>query len=167
MRRILFLDRDGVLNRDRGEYTWRIEDFELLPGVIDGLREISSRGYELIIITNQGGIAKGLYTHDDVDRLHAHMKSILDVEGISITEIYYCPHHPEHGKCLCRKPGSLMLEKAVARFGIDTSMSYMIGDMDRDVKAATAAGVQGILVHSNSNFIDTINKLPWNESLNS
>jgi D-glycero-D-manno-heptose 1,7-bisphosphate phosphatase len=163
MRRVLFLDRDGVLNRDRGEYTWRMEDFELLPGVIDGLKELSSRGYDFIVITNQGGIAKKLYDHDDVNRLHDYLKTLLEQQGISLLEIYYCPHHPDHGKCLCRKPGSLMIEKAVARFGIDPSASIMIGDMERDVNAATAAGVEAVLVPTNSNFIDVIKQLPWSE----
>jgi D-glycero-D-manno-heptose 1,7-bisphosphate phosphatase len=163
MGRVLFLDRDGVLNRDRGEYTWRVEDFELLPGVIDGLKELSSRGYDFIVITNQGGIAKKLYDHDDVNRLHDHLKTLLEHHGISLLEIYYCPHHPVHGQCLCRKPGSLLIEKAVARFGIDPSASIMIGDMERDVNAATAAGVEAVLVPTNSNFIDVIKQLPWSE----
>lgn len=163
MSRVLFLDRDGVLNRDRGEYTWRIEDFELLPGVIDGLKELSSRGYDFIVITNQGGIAKKLYDHDDVNRLHDHLKTLLEHHGIFLLEIYYCPHHPVHGQCLCRKPGSLLIEKAVARFGIDPSASIMIGDMERDVNAATAAGVEAVLVPTNSNFIDVIKQLPWSE----
>lgn len=167
MRKAIFLDRDGVLNRDRGEYTWRVEDFTWLPGVFPGLKKLVASGYDLIIITNQGGIAKGLYSHEDVNRLHDHLVDDLKDAGISVLAIYYCPHHPDHGKCLCRKPGSLMIEKAIARFEIDPSSSFMIGDMERDIEAATSAGVRGIWTPTNSNFEDTINHMPWHGSLSS
>ncbi|MFM7054933.1 MAG: D-glycero-alpha-D-manno-heptose-1,7-bisphosphate 7-phosphatase [Bacteroidota bacterium] len=158
MRKVVFLDRDGVINKDRKDYTWRIEDFEILPNVVKGCRNLHELGYEIIIITNQGGIAKGLYSHEDVEKLHQHMRAIFQNEGVSILEIYYCPHHSDYGKCLCRKPGSLMVEKAIARFEIDKNESFFIGDMDRDLQAAHGVGIKGHLVETNSDFISNFNQ---------
>ena len=149
MKKAVFLDRDGVINREAGDYTWRMDDFELLDGVVPALKQLRDRGYDLFIITNQGGVAKGLYTLEDVEKLHLHLREILGKEGILFKEIYYCPHHPDSGNCLCRKPGSLMIEKALARFRLDAASSYFIGDRDRDVEAGAGAGVTGILVESN------------------
>ena len=148
----IFLDRDGVINTDILNYTWKIEDFSFLPGVFDSCKEFIRKGYMLIVVTNQGGIAKGLYTHSDVEKLHGYMITRFKENGIDLTEIYYCPHHEITGKCLCRKPGSLLVEKAVARFEIDSSQSYFIGDRDRDISAGEGAGVKGILVPVNSDM---------------
>ncbi len=140
------------------DYTWRIEDFEILPNVIQGCEKLQDLGYEIILITNQGGIAKGLYNHEDVDKLHQHMIHIFKNAGVSILEIYYCPHHTDYGKCLCRKPGSLLVEKAIARFDIDINVSFFIGDMERDMDAAKGADITGRLVQSNSDFMSNLNQ---------
>jgi len=152
----IFLDRDGVINIDQHDYTWRIEDFEILPGVYAACREFIRKEFFLIVVTNQGGIAKGLYKHSDVEVLHQHMVELLATESINLTEVYYCPHHEITGKCLCRKPGSLLVEKALARFEIDPAASYFIGDRKRDIQAAEGAGVKGILVDVNTNLIHTL-----------
>ena len=81
MRKVVFLDRDGVINKDRKDYTWRIDDFEMLPNVLNGCRKLRDLGYDIIVITNQGGIAKGLYSHNDVDKLHHHMLQLFQNEG--------------------------------------------------------------------------------------
>jgi D-glycero-D-manno-heptose 1,7-bisphosphate phosphatase len=148
-----FLDRDGVINVDILDYTSKIKDFKFLPGVFEGLKALQEKGFLLIVITNQGGIAKGLYTREDVDTLHQWMCAELEKKGIHITEIYFCPHHDVSGKCLCRKPGSLMLEKAMARFDIDAGQSFFVGDKETDHKAAVNAGVKPIRVEVNSNFL--------------
>lgn len=149
MKKAVFLDRDGVLNKELGDYVCKFEDFKVLEHNFPALKELQDRGYLLIVITNQGGLAKGWYTVETLDRMHAHLKESYAKQGIHLTEVYYCNHHPEYnGKCLCRKPGSLMLEKAIARFGIDASASYFIGDRERDVIAGEAAGVKGILIDS-------------------
>lgn len=152
MNKAAFLDRDGVINVDILDYTSRISDFKFLPGVFDGLKTLQENGFLLIIITNQGGIAKGLYTKEDVDVLHNWMKEQLAKEGIKITEIYFCPHHDVSGKCLCRKPGSLMLEKAIARYNIDPEQSFFMGDKETDVQAAIGAGVRPVKIIANSDF---------------
>jgi len=155
----IFLDRDGVINLDVLNYTWRVEDFHFLDGVFDTCREFRKQGFMLIVITNQGGVAKGMYTIADVDHLHDHMIKSFAEEGVLIDEVYYCPHHDVSGKCLCRKPGSLLVEKALARFEIDPAVSYFIGDRDRDVEAGAAAGVKGILVEVNNDLRQIMNRI--------
>ena len=149
MNKAVFLDRDGVLNKELGDYVCRFEDFKVLEHNFTALKELQDRGYLLIVITNQGGLAKGWYSANVLDQMHTQLITTYAEQGVLISEVYYCNHHPEYnGKCLCRKPGSLMLEKALARFGIDASQSYFIGDRERDVIAGEAAGVTGILIDS-------------------
>lgn len=160
MNKAIFLDRDGVLNREIGDYVTRIEDFELLPDVIPFLQEMQKRGYLLIVITNQGGIAKGLYTHEGLQTMHQKMLDAFAVAGVKITEIYYSPHHQEFtGNSLSRKPGSMMLEKAMARFEIDAKQSYFIGDADRDMEAGKKAGVKTIKMESNQSLMSVIDRI--------
>ncbi|MFP4365915.1 MAG: D-glycero-alpha-D-manno-heptose-1,7-bisphosphate 7-phosphatase [Bacteroidales bacterium] len=149
LNKAVFLDRDGVINREKGNYIFNIEDFEFNEGIFKNLALMRDNGFFLIIITNQGGIARGLYTHEQLNNLHAYMNKYMAVNKIYISEIYYCPHHPSTGKCLCRKPESLMIEKAISRFSIDRSRSFMIGDNERDTEAARRAGVKGILINAN------------------
>lgn len=155
----IFLDRDGVINLDVLNYTWRIEDFKILDGVFEACEIFCKAGYLLIIITNQGGIARGMYSHHDVAQLHRHLKQLFTAKHIPIQNIYYCPHHESTGRCLCRKPGSLMVEKAIARYDIDPATSFMIGDRDRDIQAAESTGVKGILVEVNDDLRKVLPKL--------
>lgn len=152
----IFLDRDGVINEERGDYTWLLEDFKLNKDLIPALQAFQKEGYLLIIISNQGGIGKGMYTKADADYLHLHLERHLENQGIHISEVYYCPHHPDNTKCICRKPDSLLLEKAMARFGIDPKLSWFIGDADRDVEAGTKAGVRTLKVLSNSSLLEIL-----------
>ena len=153
MKKAIFLDRDGTINNNCDHYyIWQKEELLLNPGVIDTLTELKSRGYMLIVISNQGGISKGEFSAEDVDALHMHLRSMLEQEGLSLDEIYYCPHHSMVETCLCRKPQPLMIEKALARFGIDPAFSWMIGDADRDVEAGKAAGLRTILIEPNSDL---------------
>lgn len=150
MNKALFLDRDGVINHDPGDYTTSPEDFELLPGIIAFLQEATAKGYLLVVVTNQAGISKGLYSLETYVEIEAKMKKLFAEAGVHFAEIYFCKHHPDQGKCLCRKPGSLFFEKAVARFNIDPKRSLMVGDRERDIEAAAAVGIPGILVNVNS-----------------
>jgi D-glycero-D-manno-heptose 1,7-bisphosphate phosphatase len=149
MNKAVFLDRDGVINVERG-YTHRIEDFVILPDLVENLKLYLSKGYLLIIVSNQSGVAKGLYTQADVEMIHSFLTNELTKHDIHLSEIYYCIHHPDVSRCICRKPDSLFVEKALARFDIDPAKSYFIGDKDRDVQAAEKAGVKGILIEANS-----------------
>lgn len=160
MTKALFLDRDGVLNRELGRYVISVDEFEVLPSVVEALKMASNKGYLLIIISNQGGVAKGLYGIKEVLAMQQIIESRLLSANVHITEGYYCPHHHDHGQCLCRKPKPLLLQKAIARFGINPQVSYFIGDHQRDMAAATAAGVNGILLPSNGNLLQVVKRLP-------
>ena len=149
MNKAVFLDRDGVINFDPGDYTFRQEDFKVLPYVGEALQDFSRKGYLLIVISNQAGIARGFYGHDEVQALHVVLTEYAQQHGVRIEEVYYCPHYTKTGRCLCRKPDSLLIEKALARFGIQADSSYFIGDKERDMQAAKQVGVHGILVEPN------------------
>ena len=155
----VFLDRDGIINMERGEYTYRPEDFVFVEGMIESLQLFQAQGFRLIVISNQSGIAKGIYTLEDVEILHRTLMNHMKENGIVIDEIYYCPHHPDISACICRKPDSLLIEKALARFRISPSLSFFIGDRERDVKAAEKAGVKGILVESNSSLKEVVKEI--------
>lgn len=145
----VFLDRDGVLNKELGDYVCHPDDFKVLEHNFKPLKELQDRGYLLIVITNQGGVAKGWYSEETLALMHGELINAYEANGIHLSDIYYCRHHPDYnGKCLCRKPGSLMLEKAAARFNVDISRSYFIGDNQRDMIAGEEAGVKGILIKS-------------------
>ncbi|MGI8892131.1 MAG: D-glycero-alpha-D-manno-heptose-1,7-bisphosphate 7-phosphatase [Bacteroidia bacterium] len=156
MIKAVFLDRDGVLNRDFLPYHFRKDQFFINRDVWESLRKIKKKGYAMILITNQGGIAKGLYTKVDVDVLHKDLIKTAAENEIEFLEVYFCPHHDLFGKCLCRKPGSVMLEKALARFNIDPVISYFIGDTERDVFAGLKAGVQTIKIIPNQSLLKVI-----------
>ena len=135
----VFLDRDGVLNRERGDYTYKLEEFEVLPHVPEALSLLKENGFLLVVVTNQAGVAKGLYRREDV--LACHQK-LQDACEALIDAIYYAPGHPSSSESLSRKPDSLLFEKAIARFNIDPDASWMVGDSLRDLQAAAKVGVQ-------------------------
>lgn len=144
MTKCVFLDRDGVLNEDRTDYVYRVEDFIIPEGVVEGLRQLKEAGYLLIVITNQAGIAKGLYTREDVMRCHNYLQEQC---GNLIDDIYFSPHHPDYDtRSLTRKPDSLLLEKAIAKYNIDVKHSWMIGDAPRDMYAGKRVGVKTVQV---------------------
>ena len=138
----IFLDRDGVLNVDRVDYVYRMEEFIIPPGVGEALRALKDAGYLLVIITNQSGIAKGVYKREDVYMIH---QAIQDGTGVELDDIYFCPYHEKFDShSLTRKPGSLMIEKAAAKYEVDMDASWMVGDHERDITAGTRAGLRTI-----------------------
>ena len=144
----VFLDRDGVLNHEMGDYIRRIEDFEVLDNFA-ALKELQDRGYLLIVATNQGGLAKGWYSEDELGKMHQKLRDDYSAHGVTFTDFFYCPHHPDFtGDCDCRKPKPGLLVKGIEKYNIDAARSYFIGDRERDVVAGTAAGVKGILIDS-------------------
>ncbi len=137
----IFLDRDGVINEDTG-YVSQVDDFHFLPGVIDALQLLKKKGYLLVVVTNQSGIARGYFSEDDFMNLTEWMDWSLADRDVDLDGIYFCPHHPDHGApCDCRKPEPGMLLLAQQELGIDMSRSYMVGDKPSDLKAAVNAGV--------------------------
>lgn len=147
MSKCIFLDRDGVLNEEIGNYVFKKEDFKIVNGVPEALQKLKAAGYLLIVITNQSGIAKGLYTRKDV--LDCHEKLQKECNYL-IDDIYFCPHHEDYDTAsLLKKPGSLMIEKAMAKYNIDATKSWMIGDQPRDIEAGQKAGLRTIFISQN------------------
>jgi len=153
----ILLDRDGVLNKEIGNYVYQLDKLEIIYGVVDVLKKCRDLGYIFVVVTNQSGIAKGIYGHADVKLIHDTMNKHFVAEGIEIKEFYYCPHHPDFSYCLCRKPGSIMVEKAITRYNIDPSRSFLVGDRDRDIEAGEVVGVKGIKIESNEGLSSLLN----------
>ena len=162
MKKAIFFDRDGVINDETGHYyITDPDDFKLNTGITELLIWLKSHGYLLIIVSNQGGISRGVYTKNIADKIHAKLAEMVKVSGIFFDEIYYCPHHPDNEKCICRKPDTVQIEKAIARFGIDPRISFFIGDRDTDMEAGKKAGLRTIKVQTNQDMsflIDRIKK---------
>ena len=155
MNKCVFLDRDGVINEERGTYTYHIDDFRIIPGVKKALSILHKKGYLLIVVTNQAGITRGLFTEEDMQRCHEYMMYETDQ---LIDMIYYSSYYPEFSNSLLRKPDSLMFEKAIARFNIDPEASWMVGNSERDLVPAIKLGIRTIFVgevvpETNTDFI--------------
>ncbi len=146
----VFFDRDGVLNRDIG-YAYLPDQIEWVDGAVESIRAANAAGYYVFVVTNQAGVARGLYTEQHIKDLHSWMAAELAKHGAKIDAFAYCPHHPDAGSgpltrdCDCRKPKPGMLLELMARYDIDVAKSFLVGDKDSDVEAAQAAGVQGEL----------------------
>jgi D-glycero-D-manno-heptose 1,7-bisphosphate phosphatase len=144
-----FLDRDGVLNVDRG-YVHRLDQLEWVDGAAQAVGLLNRAGYIVIVVTNQSGIARGFYDEAAVRQFHTHMQDGLQAQGAHIDAFYYCPHHPQGTvaewavRCRCRKPLPGMLEQAARDWPIDLGRSFMIGDKDDDMAAAAAFNIPGI-----------------------
>jgi D-glycero-D-manno-heptose 1,7-bisphosphate phosphatase len=152
-RRALFLDRDGVINHDTG-YLWRVRDFVFKDGIFDICRLAIARRYRLIVVTNQAGIGRGLYSERDFQRLTAWMRSRFEQEAAPMTDVYYCPYHQQHGlgpyrrESFDRKPNPGMILKAALAHDIDLAGSAIIGDKESDMEAGYRAGIpQRYLLH--------------------
>jgi len=149
MNKALFLDRDGVINIEK-EYLYKITDFEFIEGLFDTCQYFQDKGYLLIIITNQAGIARGKYTEKNFETLNQWMLQQFTLKDILISKVYHCPHHPEFtGTCACRKPNSGMIIQAQQAFNLDLTKSILVGDKEGDIQAGINAGIsQNILVRS-------------------
>jgi D-glycero-D-manno-heptose 1,7-bisphosphate phosphatase len=144
--RAAFIDRDGVINQERA-YVHKPEDFVLIDGSVEALRRLQGAGYLLVVVTNQSGIARGLYSEADYDLLTQHMRTQLLDAGIKLDAVEYCPHLPDAPleryrlDCDCRKPRSGMIRRAIAALDIDASASILVGDRYTDIVAGRDAGV--------------------------
>jgi len=144
--RAAFLDRDGVINIDHG-YVWRIEDFEFVPGVREAAADLVRLGFAIVVITNQAGIARGMYTEADFFKLTTWMRGRFAEAGVTLAGVYHCPHHPTEGvgawrvNCNCRKPAPGMLLAAARDLRLDLANSVIFGDKCDDMRAGRAAGV--------------------------
>lgn len=139
----VFLDRDGVLNEDSPNYAYQLDQFKILPGVPEALQRLKDAGYLLIVVTNQSGIALGIYTQQEMKACHNYLQETC---GGIIDYFYFSPYHPKVTESLSRKPGALLFEKGIARFNVDPQASWMIGDRERDLIPAKQLGVKTVLI---------------------
>lgn len=139
----LFLDRDGVVNKERGDYTYKIEDFHIIPNIISVIGQIKSLGFKIIIITNQSGISQNIYSQSDVNSCHEYLQLI---SNNLIDAFYVAPLNPSQSRSLSRKPDSLLFEKAIYKHKIDPRKSWMVGDKERDLIPAKKLGISTILL---------------------
>ena len=159
LRRAVFLDRDGTINIEK-TYLYRPEDWEWIPGAREAIKRFNNAGYLVVVVSNQAGVARGMYSEDDIFRLHAFVDRDLALVGARIDAYYFCPHHPEYGAnrdCVCRKPKPGMLLQASDELAIDLSRSYLVGDKLTDVCAGLAAGVKPFLVKTGYGASETAN----------
>lgn len=160
MNKAIFLDRDGVLiNNQHHYYIWESTQVEFIEGVFENLKMLQQKGFQLFIVSNQGGISRGLYSKENILKLHEELIQIFSKNQITITDILFCPHHSEKEKCLCRKPQSLMIDKLIAKYDLSPKESIMIGDSPSDMQAAAMAGIHGMLITPNQNMFPFIAKL--------
>lgn len=145
-RAAVFLDRDGTIIDD-AHYLARPEHVRLRPGAAEAIARLNRAGIPVVVVTNQSGIARGLFTEADYERVHRRMVELLEHEGARIDATYMCPHHPDFGgPCDCRKPGTLLFRRAARDHGLDLARSTSIGDRWRDVAPGLAVGGHGILI---------------------
>ena len=149
----IFLDRDGVLNKDIG-YLKSPDQLIILQGVIKALKKLKEAGFLLIIVTNQSGIAKGFFYEDDLKKVHNALLAIFEKNNIYIDDVFYCPHHkdgtvePYNISCDCRKPDTKMIKDGAIKYNIDLSKSYLVGDKDTDIQLAINAGLKSFCVEN-------------------
>jgi D-glycero-D-manno-heptose 1,7-bisphosphate phosphatase len=139
----VFLDRDGVLNKDYVDYSYRLSRFHVLEWVPAALYQIKEAGYLLVVVTNQSGIAQKIYSFREMEICHIYLQDVCEHV---IDHFYFSPYHPSVTASLARKPGTLMFEKAIAKFNIDVKRSWMIGDRGRDIIPARTLGIKTIQI---------------------
>lgn len=144
---VVVLDRDGVINQDSAEYIKSVAEWRPIPGSLEGIAALHRAGFKPVVVSNQSGLARGLFTVDVLEAIHAHMLGAVRAAGGDIAAIYYCPHHPDDG-CDCRKPRVGMLRRLEHDFGCSLAGAPFVGDQPSDVATADAVGARAILVRT-------------------
>ena len=158
MTKAIFLDRDGVINKERKDYVKSVEEFQIIDNIPKVIKILKEKGFVVIVITNQSAINRGLVTIETLNEIHNHLQKILKDNNTSIDDFYFCPHIPDEN-CKCRKPNPGMLIKAVQDHNIDMNQSFMIGNSLTDVQAAQKAGCKGILLNQNQTLLELVTNL--------
>jgi D-glycero-D-manno-heptose 1,7-bisphosphate phosphatase len=145
-RRMVLLDRDGTINEEIG-YVLRPDELRLLPGALGALAELRGLGLGLVVVTNQSPVGRGMITDDELDAIHERLRNLLAEGGVTLDRIEVCPHRPDVG-CACRKPGTLMVERAAAALGFDPGKGWIVGDHASDMELGRAVGARTILLRT-------------------
>jgi len=153
--RAVFLDRDGVINRNRDDYVKDVDEMEILPGVPKAINLLNTVNFKVVIISNQSAVSRGLITIEKLLEIHEFLKKELLQNNAKIDGIYFCPHRPDDS-CECRKPKPTLILKAAKDLGINLSESYMIGDRESDMIAAEKAGVKFIPIETDGNLLKVV-----------
>lgn len=143
--KLVLLDRDGVINEDRHDYVKSLEEFEFIPGSIEAIKMLNDAGIKVIVVTNQGGIGRTLYTREDLEEIHQYMKDELEAAGAHVDEIFFCADHPD-SPTHRRKPNPGMLEEALTYAKTNPTQTHMVGDSVRDMVPAFTLGIHRHLV---------------------
>ena len=151
----VFLDRDGVINRNRDDYVKDVDEMEILPGVPKAINLLNTMNFKVVIISNQSAVSRGLITIEKLLEIHEFLKKELLQNNAKIDGIYFCPHRPDDS-CECRKPKPTLILKAAKDLGINLSESYMIGDRESDMIAAEKAGVKFIPIETDGNLLKVV-----------
>ena len=158
--KVVFLDRDGVINKypGHGEYVTHHREFDFIPGSLEGVRKLKEKGFKLYVVSNQAGVSKGLYSQKDLDAITRKMFQGLKKKGVKVDGVYYCTHQNEDN-CNCRKPKTGLLEKAIEDSSHKTKLTFFVGDSFKDMNAAKSFGAKTILVLSGKEKIS--NRSNW------
>ena len=156
--RVVFLDRDGVINKDSPEFVKSRDEFEFLPGSLAALSRLSNAGFETIIVTNQSAINRGITTLAALQEIHRVLRETAQQRGGNIKDIFFCPHKPEEG-CECRKPKPGMIRQACERYVIDLNTAVMVGDSTKDIECGHNGGCSATVLVRTGNGVDTEKEL--------
>ncbi len=154
----VFVDRDGTIIREVG-YVARLDQIELLPQVPEAIRLLQSHGLKVVMVTNQSAVARRIISEHQLHQIHREIERELDQSGAYLDGLYYCPHHPTEGtypyrvSCRCRKPQPGLVEQACLDLGLDSHISYVIGDQMSDMELAARSGARGILIKSHTSGV--------------
>ncbi|MBU4477937.1 MAG: D-glycero-beta-D-manno-heptose 1,7-bisphosphate 7-phosphatase [Candidatus Omnitrophica bacterium] len=147
MDKIIFLDRDGVINKDLNGYVTAWPEFEFLPNVLEAIKRLSELGFKVVVVSNQAGVAKGYYTAETLARITAQMLETVRAAGGRIFSVHYCTHRDEDD-CICRKPKTGLFKQALAGISVNLKETFFVGDNERDIEAGKKMGCRTILVLS-------------------
>ncbi len=159
----VLLDRDGVINRNRGDYVKSWREFEFLPGSLEALRMLAEQETRVVVTTNQSVVGRGLISQSELDRIHAQMTEEIEAHGGRIAAVLCCPHSPDDG-CLCRKPQPGLLLEAMDRFQLDPNLCYVVGDSLDDLMAAHAVGMRYVMVLTGRGLLSLLRPSGWAQS---
>lgn len=157
---LILLDRDGVINQDSDEYIKTPDEWIPIPGSLEAIARLNHAGHQVVVVTNQSGIARGFYTEEMLGKIHQKMHDMLAEVGGHVDGIFYCPHHPDAG-CECRKPKPGLLYQVADALQVDVSQGLMVGDARRDIECAHAVGCQAVLVRTGKGTRTLVSHPEW------